>query len=132
LSQILTLIINFVFPNIKAYNPLKVNRRFEGTYCLYLQGRRINHLRNQHEAIIKQSNRCINMKKYILFFLHMCHMYHILSIPSNVRLGVCYVLKTSTTCEAGFQGLNADLNIEVIRKIIICVTRFPVFSLPIS
>jgi hypothetical protein len=31
-------------------SPLKVNRRFGGTYRLHLQGRRINQARNQRES----------------------------------------------------------------------------------
>jgi hypothetical protein len=35
---------------IATCRPLKANRRFGGTYCLHLQGRRISIERNQHEA----------------------------------------------------------------------------------
>jgi hypothetical protein len=34
---------------------LKVNRRFEGTRSLYLQGRRISHAKNLHEAGYRQT-----------------------------------------------------------------------------
>jgi hypothetical protein len=58
---------------------------------------------------------------------HSRHLHHvlitiILSIPSSVRLATCYtyVLKTSTMCEEGFEGLIAALNIKLIWKITIC------------
>jgi hypothetical protein len=38
-----------VFWDITLCSPLNVNRRFGGTYRLYLQGRRISHARTQHE-----------------------------------------------------------------------------------
>jgi hypothetical protein len=31
-----------IFCDITSYNPWKVNRHFEGTYCLHLQGRRMS------------------------------------------------------------------------------------------
>jgi hypothetical protein len=40
--------------DITPCSPLKVNRRFGGTYRLYLLGRRINQARNQREAGSKQ------------------------------------------------------------------------------
>jgi hypothetical protein len=43
-----------VFWDITPCSPLKVNRRFGGTCRLHLQGPRINHARNQHEAGSKQ------------------------------------------------------------------------------
>jgi uncharacterized protein YeeX (DUF496 family) len=39
-----------IFRHISPHNPLKVNRQFEGTYRLHLQGRRINRVRNQRES----------------------------------------------------------------------------------
>jgi hypothetical protein len=39
-----------IFWNLTACSPFKVNRRFEGTYRLHLQCRRIREGRNQHEA----------------------------------------------------------------------------------
>jgi hypothetical protein len=36
--------------DITPYSPLKVNRRFGGTYRLHLQGRRISPTRNQRES----------------------------------------------------------------------------------
>jgi hypothetical protein len=41
--------------DITPSGTLLVNRRFEGTYHLHLQGRRISQARNQHEAGSKQS-----------------------------------------------------------------------------
>jgi hypothetical protein len=143
MSQTLTLSKSFVFCDITPYNPLNVNRHFGGTYFLYLQGLRISQARNNYEAINKQSNRCVNLKKCIcsfftcaIFMVTICqqwHMCHVLitilqSIPYNVSLGTVYFLKTRTKCEAGFEGLNAVLNIKLTWKII-CLIRFPVFSL---
>jgi hypothetical protein len=42
------------FWDIMQYSPLNVNRCFGGT-CLLLQGLRISHARDQHEADSKQS-----------------------------------------------------------------------------
>jgi hypothetical protein len=39
-----------IFWDITPRSPLKVNRRFGGTYRLHLQGRRISQARNQREA----------------------------------------------------------------------------------
>jgi hypothetical protein len=39
-----------IFWDITPCNPLKVNRRFGGTYCLHLQGRKISRARNQLES----------------------------------------------------------------------------------
>jgi hypothetical protein len=39
-----------VYFDITPCSLLKVNGRFGGTFCLYLQGRRISKVRNQHEA----------------------------------------------------------------------------------
>jgi hypothetical protein len=39
-----------VFWDITSYDPVKVSRRFEGTYRLHLQGRRVSQARNPHEA----------------------------------------------------------------------------------
>jgi hypothetical protein len=39
-----------IFWNITECSPLKVNRRFGGTYCLLLQGRRISRARNKPES----------------------------------------------------------------------------------
>jgi hypothetical protein len=38
------------FWDIKSCCPQEVNRRFEATFCLYLQGRRISQARKQHEG----------------------------------------------------------------------------------
>jgi hypothetical protein len=45
-----------IFWDITPCTPLKVNRRFGGTNCLHLQGRRINQVRNPREAGSKKSN----------------------------------------------------------------------------
>jgi hypothetical protein len=39
-----------VFWNITLGRPLKINRRFDGTCGRHVQGQRISHTRNQHEA----------------------------------------------------------------------------------
>jgi hypothetical protein len=39
-----------VFTDIIPYITVKVNRRFEGTYYLHLQGRRVSHVRNHNEV----------------------------------------------------------------------------------
>jgi hypothetical protein len=39
-----------VFWVITRRNPVKANRRFEGTYCFHLQGQRVREARYQHEA----------------------------------------------------------------------------------
>jgi hypothetical protein len=41
---------NSIFWDIPSRSSLKINRRFGGTCRLYLQGRKISHVRNQHEA----------------------------------------------------------------------------------
>jgi hypothetical protein len=41
---------NTIFWDITPRSPLKVNRRFGGTYRLHLQGRRISRARNQPES----------------------------------------------------------------------------------
>jgi hypothetical protein len=41
-----------IFWDITPCNPMKVNRRFEGTCRLHLQDRRISQARKQHEARI--------------------------------------------------------------------------------
>jgi hypothetical protein len=43
---------SYIFWDIKTCSPLKINRRFEGTCRLHLQGRKITHIRNQHEAAL--------------------------------------------------------------------------------
>jgi hypothetical protein len=45
---------SYVLWNITPCSPLKVNQHLEGTCRLHLQGRRISHARNQHEAGSKQ------------------------------------------------------------------------------
>jgi hypothetical protein len=39
-----------VFWDITPYSPLKVNRRFRGTYWIHLQGGRISREKNQRES----------------------------------------------------------------------------------
>jgi hypothetical protein len=39
-----------IFWDIRQCSSLKVNRRFGGTCCLQLQGRRISQAKNQHES----------------------------------------------------------------------------------
>jgi hypothetical protein len=41
-------------PDIAPCRPAKVDRRFGGTYCLHLQGQKVSHARNHHEAGSKQ------------------------------------------------------------------------------
>jgi hypothetical protein len=50
----LLMLENSVFRDITPCSPLKGNRRFAGTYCLHLQGRRTSQARNQLEACSKQ------------------------------------------------------------------------------
>jgi hypothetical protein len=45
-----------IFWDITPCSPLKVNRRFGGTYRLHLQGPRISQARNQREAGGEQSS----------------------------------------------------------------------------
>jgi hypothetical protein len=45
----------YIFWDVTQFSPLKVNRRFGGTYRLHLQGQIINQVRNQREADSKQS-----------------------------------------------------------------------------
>jgi hypothetical protein len=44
-----------VFWDITPCSPLKVNRRFGGTYGLHIQGPKLSQARNQREAGSKQS-----------------------------------------------------------------------------
>jgi hypothetical protein len=46
--QVLT--AEVIFWDITRCSSLEVNRRFGGTYCLHLQGRRISRARNQRES----------------------------------------------------------------------------------
>jgi hypothetical protein len=50
---------SLIFYDVTLCFPLKVNRRFGGTYRLSLQGRRISERRNQHDADSKQSAYCL-------------------------------------------------------------------------
>jgi hypothetical protein len=43
-----------IFWDITPCSPLQLNRRFEGTCRLHLQGRKISQGRNQYEAVSKQ------------------------------------------------------------------------------
>jgi hypothetical protein len=47
--QVLTAVVknSSIFWDITSHSPLKVNRRFGGTWRLHLQGRRISQARNQ-------------------------------------------------------------------------------------
>jgi hypothetical protein len=59
LKRCLKICINFkstIFWDITPCNLLKVNRRFRGTYRLYLQGRRISRARNQREIRLSRSS----------------------------------------------------------------------------
>jgi hypothetical protein len=47
---------NSVLCNTTPYSPLKVIRRFGGTYRLHVQGRRISQEGKQQEAVSKQSH----------------------------------------------------------------------------
>jgi hypothetical protein len=47
-----------IFWDITPCSPLKVNRRFWGTYRLHLQGRRIIRARNQHETDVQAEAIC--------------------------------------------------------------------------
>jgi hypothetical protein len=50
--EVLTAVImkSTIFWDITPCSLLRVNRRFGGTYCLHLQGRRISWARSQHES----------------------------------------------------------------------------------
>jgi hypothetical protein len=56
--EVLTAVVmkSFVSWDITPCIPLKVNRRFEGTFCLHRQGRRKSQSRNRREAGNKQSS----------------------------------------------------------------------------
>jgi hypothetical protein len=43
---------SIIFWDITPCSPLSVNRRFGGTYRLYLQGRKISRARNQRERVL--------------------------------------------------------------------------------
>jgi hypothetical protein len=43
------------FWDITPCSPLKINRRFRGTYCLHLQGRRISQARNQGKSSARKT-----------------------------------------------------------------------------
>jgi hypothetical protein len=58
-----------VFWDITPWSPLKVNRRFGGTYCLHLQGRRISEASNQRERVGKRSST------YIPAYIKYCYAY---------------------------------------------------------
>jgi hypothetical protein len=49
-SGLMIYIKSTIFWDITPCSPLNVNRRFGGTYRLYLQGRRISQTRNQRES----------------------------------------------------------------------------------
>jgi hypothetical protein len=57
---------SYVFWDITLYSPVKVNRRFGGTYCLHLQGRSISQVRNQNGAGIKQRSPYCLLHAYFL------------------------------------------------------------------
>jgi hypothetical protein len=61
---------NSIFRDITPRSPLKVNRRFVGTRCLHLQGRRIREARNQREAGIKQSSAILPERRLAFNGLH--------------------------------------------------------------
>jgi hypothetical protein len=56
-SEVLTTVImkSSVFWGVTPSSPLKLNWRFGGTYCLYLQVRKISQATNQCEASSKQT-----------------------------------------------------------------------------
>jgi hypothetical protein len=53
-----------VFLDITPRNPVKIKRRFERTYNLHLQRRKVNHARNQHEVSRMQSRQqtCLTIR----------------------------------------------------------------------
>jgi hypothetical protein len=63
----------YIFWDKTPCSPLKVNRRFGGTCCLHLQGRRISQPRNRREASRKAENSAASVFKEITelkFFGH--------------------------------------------------------------
>jgi hypothetical protein len=64
--EVLTVVVmkGTIFWDIMLCSALKVNRRFGGTYCLDLQGRRISRARNQ-----KQSSTCHLLSHWFLAWL---------------------------------------------------------------
>jgi hypothetical protein len=57
--EVLTLVVmgSPIFWDMAPRRPFKVNRSFELTYCLHLQGRKISQIGNQHEAGRGRSER---------------------------------------------------------------------------
>jgi hypothetical protein len=53
---------------ITLCSPVKVNRRFEGTYRLHLQSRRVNHARNLYETGSKHMIYSSTLKMHVIFF----------------------------------------------------------------
>jgi hypothetical protein len=41
---------SYIFWDMTARSPMKVDRRFGGIYSLHLQGRRVSQVRNHHDA----------------------------------------------------------------------------------
>jgi hypothetical protein len=74
-----------MFSDTTSFSPLKVNRRFRGTYGLHLLCRRISHAINQHEVGSKQP-------KHLLIFQRTTRRY----IPEDItRHGHrCEILKS--------------------------------------
>jgi hypothetical protein len=56
---------NYIFWNITLCSPVRINRRFGGTYRLHLQSRRINQTGFQHEAGRKQLCFCLLHSGYL-------------------------------------------------------------------
>jgi hypothetical protein len=75
-------------------SPLKVNRRFEGTYRLHLQGRRICRARNQHEAKL-----CLLHAGFLLDFFFKPEVGGDISFETSIdfqRTARCYIPEDRT------------------------------------
>jgi hypothetical protein len=59
--EVLTAVVmkSSTFRDITPCSPVIVNRRFGGTCCLHLQGRRISQARSQHARILELMNRIV-------------------------------------------------------------------------
>jgi hypothetical protein len=64
---------NSIFWDITPHSPVKVDRRFGGTYCLRLQGRRVSEARNQHKDLFA-----------VCFILVSCLAYSLLDTICNI------------------------------------------------
>jgi hypothetical protein len=72
---------NFVFWNITLWIPIKINRRFGGTYLLHLQGGRVSHWRNNHET---NSRLCMLHLWLNLWFCYKCSEYRSRRPPRDI------------------------------------------------